>query len=364
MNSSFMQKVVVLGTGGTIAGLRDDPKDPNSYQAGVVSVGDLVSKAAKTSQVVLESRQIAQIDSKDMNHGIWSQLLLAIDGCMRDDGVMGVLITHGTDTMEETAYLIARLIKPNKPVVLTGAMKPFDAHEPDGPKNMQDALWVIQALFATSTPCVCVVMHGVVHSPYKVQKLNLQSEAPFYSNAPAPQGSQEALGVMATLGEQASTLALEWGHPHAHNDSFNWGKTPTLSAFAACNTPPRVEIVMSHSSMGEHNMLHTLLAELKHFKLNSPNSHMALKGLVLVGPGAGNLHQALHAPLVELMQLGVRTVVTQRAPWGGGGKGIRVMLNHGQSGSQTQSKGESLELGISALSPVKARVALMLSLMA
>jgi L-asparaginase len=364
MNSSFMKKVVVLGTGGTIAGLKDDPKDPNSYQAGQVPVADLVSKTTPVSQFLLESRQIAQIDSKDMSHAIWSQLLLAVEACMQEREVIGVLITHGTDTMEETAYLLARLIKPTKPVVLTGAMKPFDAEEPDGPINMRDALLVIQELSEASASCVCVVIHGVVHSPYKVQKLNLQNQSPFYS-MPAP--AQAALDVRTPLGplsEQARKLAIELGGASVHKDSFNWGSPPALSAFASSQALPRVEIVMSHSSMGEHTVLHTLLAELNHLKLNSSNPSWELKGLVLVGPGAGNLNQALYAPLVELLKLGVRVVVTHRAPWGTGGRGIRVNFKQTAIGSGAQSEEVSVVLGVSELTPVKARIALMLSLMA
>jgi len=358
-----MQKVVVLGTGGTIAGLKDDPKDTNSYQAGQVSVADLVSKAAQTSQFVLESIQIAQIDSKDMSFAIWRQLLLAIQACLLDDEVTGVLITHGTDTMEETAYLLARLIKPTKPLVLTGAMKPFDAEEPDGPNNMMDALGVIQELSQANTPCICVVMHGVVHSPYTVQKLNLQNLAPFYSMPALAQGSCGAQSPLEPLGEQARKLALDLGRSHAHTDTFNWGDPPTLHAFTSCQALPRVEIVMSHSSMGEHTVLHTLLAELKHLKSDTSNPSWALKGLVLVGPGAGNLHQALYAPLVELLELGVRVVVTHRAPWGTGGRGIRVNLKQAASELGAQSEEVSHLLGMSELTAVKARIALMLSLM-
>jgi len=361
MNSSFMQKVVVLGTGGTIAGLRDDPKDPTSYKAGQVSVGDLVSKAAQIPKFDLVSQQIAQIDSKDMGFAIWNQLLLAVQRCMDNDDVLGVLITHGTDTMEESAYLLARLIKPTKPVVLTGAMKPFDAQEPDGPKNMQEALLVIQELSEANMPCICVVIHGVVHAPFRVQKLNLLSEAPFYSEPATPQGGTGTPGALSSLGEQGRSLAHELGNSMVHPDSMNWGLAPSLSHFTSSKTLPRVEIVMSHSSMGEHTLLHTLLAELKRMRLDSPNSPSELKGVVMVGPGAGNLHHALYAPLLELMELGVRIVVTHRAPWGTGGGGIRITAPT-QAG--TQSEVLSLELPRSALSPVKARIALMLSLMA
>lgn len=363
MNSPLMQKVVVLGTGGTIAGLRDDPNDPHSYQAAQVGVEDLVCNSASKDRLVLETHQIAQIDSKDMGLSVWIELLLALQESQEREEVMGILITHGTDTLEETAFLLSRLVIVNKPIVLTGAMKPADAPHPDGPKNIEDALEVIEVLAQARSPCVCVVAHGVVHSPYSVQKLNLQSDAPFYSQSPVLEGHPSNPFSARSLSVQALALSQKLNSPSAPFDVMDWRAAPSLSHFCALKTLPRVEIVMSHSGMQEHNLVRTLCTEFKHMFVHSPQSPGLLKGLVLVGPGAGNLHLSLHEPIGEMLQLGVRMVVTQRAPWGEGFKRIGLKFKPVDQFTGAQSVEQMLQLDMSGLSPVKARIAMMLELM-
>ena len=112
-----MQRVVILGTGGTIAGTAHNPSRAWAYQAAQLSVAQLIEAIPALQDVPLEAVQVAQIDSKDMSWAVWRQLAQALQRHLARDDVAGVVITHGTDTLEETAWLLQALHDGRKPVV-------------------------------------------------------------------------------------------------------------------------------------------------------------------------------------------------------------------------------------------------------
>jgi L-asparaginase len=152
--------VVILGTGGTIAGVAPEGRGELAYQAAQLSVETLVQAAPELADASLETEQVAQVDSKDMTHAIWQTLGQRVHHHLVRDEVVGVVITHGTDTMEETAYLLHRVLAPKKPVVLTGAMRPASSRQADGPDNLVNAVAVAREPGAHG---VLVVMAGTVH---------------------------------------------------------------------------------------------------------------------------------------------------------------------------------------------------------
>ena len=139
------QKVVILGTGGTIAGTSSgigSAADNIHYTAAQVSASQLVEAIPALSRGHLLVEQVAQTDSKDMSFALWVALAERVQHHLALDDVQAVVITHGTDTLEETAYFLQALLSPSKPVVLTCAMRPADALAPDGPQNILDAITV------------------------------------------------------------------------------------------------------------------------------------------------------------------------------------------------------------------------------
>ena len=134
------KKIVILGTGGTIAGVASQASNNIDYTAAQVGVSDLVGAIAGLNQI--ETEQVAQIDSKDMSFEVWTALANRIQHHLTQNDVQGVVITHGTDTLEETAYFLQAVLNPSKPVVLTCAMRPASALTPDGPQNILDAVTV------------------------------------------------------------------------------------------------------------------------------------------------------------------------------------------------------------------------------
>jgi L-asparaginase len=159
--------VVVLGTGGTIAGRAAAPDDDLSYTSAVLPVGALVSSLAPPAGFAIESEQLAQLDSKDMDFQTWRRLAEAVTRHLARPEVAGVVITHGTDTLEETAYFLDRVVAATKPVVLTGAMRPATSREADGPRNLADALTVATGAGQAG---VVVVIAGAIHAARAVRK--------------------------------------------------------------------------------------------------------------------------------------------------------------------------------------------------
>ena len=155
------QTVVILGTGGTIAGTAKDAADNVGYTAAQIGVAQLLAAVPALAGQALEAEQVSQIDSKDMGFGVWRALALRVAHHLARPEVAGIVITHGTDTLEETAYFLQRVLAPNKPVVLTAAMRPATALLADGPQNLTDAVAVAQSEGASG---VVAVLAGEVHS--------------------------------------------------------------------------------------------------------------------------------------------------------------------------------------------------------
>ena len=141
-SSESRRKIVILGTGGTIAGVGDAGKEAG-YEPGTLTVDDLLSAVPELSGIAeFEAIQICNVNSDDVTDEIWIQLANTINEMAADPEVDGFVITHGTDTMEETAYFLNLTVKTDKPVVITGSMRPSTSISADGPMNLYEAACV------------------------------------------------------------------------------------------------------------------------------------------------------------------------------------------------------------------------------
>lgn len=137
-----MKKVILLATGGTIAGTGEAGKS-TGYDSGTLTAEDLLSAVPQLAQVAdVEAVQVCNVNSDDMTDRLWLKLLRTIHVYAADPNVAGFVVTHGTDTLEETAYFLNLTVKTEKPVVLTGSMRPATAISPDGPMNLYQAVCV------------------------------------------------------------------------------------------------------------------------------------------------------------------------------------------------------------------------------
>lgn len=137
-----MQRILVLGTGGTIAG-REVTPGSTAYRSGQVEVADLLPDLA-ARDIAVTTEQIANVGSQDMDAVIWRKLRARILDVFATDAADAVVITHGTDTLEETGFWLDLTVADDRPVVLTGAMRPAGALGNDGPRNLACALRVAQ----------------------------------------------------------------------------------------------------------------------------------------------------------------------------------------------------------------------------
>ena len=231
----MLQKIIILGTGGTIAGLASDPAKTGEYRAAQLDVGQLLnSLPAGFDAGRLIAEQVAQIDSKDMNEEVWRLLLVSLKHHLLDPEVAGVVITHGTDTLEETAFLLSALLSFDKPVILTGAMRPANAFDADGPLNLSDAVRSVDQLGGG----VWVVFAGVVHSGSEVRKVHATRLDAFES--PSSMSLADSPTGLKRMGGKSPRPEGGWPSVDQVLDS-EW---------------PRVEMLMSHAGAGEIGRAH------------------------------------------------------------------------------------------------------------
>lgn len=315
--SPGVRRVVVLGTGGTIAGKAASSGDNIGYTAGQVGVADLLGDIEPPAGVTLVAEQVAQLDSKDMSFDVWQKLAQRCAHWLAQPDVAGVVVTHGTDTLEETAFFLHIVLAATKPVVLTCAMRPATALAPDGPQNVRDAIAVAATAGARGVTAVCA---GTIHGGVDIQKTHTYRLDAFASGDAGPVGYVE---------EGEVRLVRAWPEAAAS------GKAKIFDA--AELQWPRVEIVMSHA--GASGALIDALVQ--------SGGAEPLRGLVLAATGNGTLHHALEeAALKAQAEKGVAVIRATRCANG------RILPT---AGDRLRDAG--------ALTPVKARIALMLELL-
>ncbi|MFR7417686.1 asparaginase [uncultured Megasphaera sp.] len=164
------RKIYVLACGGTIAGKAASADDLTGYEAGKTSIGELLDAVPAIHDYAdVKGEQFVNIDSSDMTEALWQALASRVQEVAEREDVDGIVITHGTDTMEETAYYLNLTVHTRKPVVLTGSMRPATAISADGPLNLLEA--VQAAADAELGDCgVVIVMNSVIHSARFVEK--------------------------------------------------------------------------------------------------------------------------------------------------------------------------------------------------
>ncbi|NMM05058.1 asparaginase [Polaromonas sp.] len=312
------QHLVILGTGGTIAGRAANASDNLGYTAGQVGISELLATlpVPPGAEPVI-SEQVAQIDSKDMSFAVWATLAGRVSHFLAQPDVQGIVITHGTDTLEETAYFLQLACNPAKPVVVTCAMRPATALAPDGPQNLLDAMAVARHADAKGVVAVCA---GTIHSALDIQKVHTYQLDAFSSGDAGPLGYVE---------EGIVRLVKNW--PLA-NEGRASSAIKNIVELASLAEWPRVEIVMNYAG-ASGTVVEALLAQ-------------GVQGLVVAGTGNGSLHHALEAALLKAQVAGVPVLRSTRCLNG------RVLPKPGDG--IPDSKG---------LTPVKARVALILRLL-
>lgn len=164
--------VHIIGCGGTIAGRAASDQELIGYKAGEIGVDELITAMPELTEIAhIQGEQLCNIDSTNMSEAIWLSLAARVQELVNQDGVDGVVITHGTDTMEETAYFLNLTVHTSKPVVFVGAMRPATALSADGPLNLLNAVH-LAACPEAGQYGVLVAMNDQISSARNVTKTN------------------------------------------------------------------------------------------------------------------------------------------------------------------------------------------------
>src|SRR5262245_31392244 len=310
--------IVVLATGGTIAGAAATDVQAG-YTSGQVGVDQLIAAVPQAKKLAtLRGEQVANIGSQDMNDDVWLKLAKRVNELAAMPDVNGIVITHGTDTIEETAYFLNLVVKTRKPVVLTAAMRPSTALSADGPLNFYNAVAVAANKDAAGRG-VLVVINDWVHGASSLTKTSTTAVQTFLS---------PLTGLIGTVayGE------VDWNRGPV-------GKHTTGSEFSldGVTALPRVDIIMAYENM-DGAIIDAAVAA-------------GAKGLVIAGVGNGNMTASALTALTKHAKNGVVCVRSTRVTTGRVGRNVEV--DDDKSGFVA-----SLDLN-----PQKARVLLRLALL-
>jgi L-asparaginase len=314
-------RIRILATGGTIAGAQIEGE--RGYKAAAFSVEALIAAVPRLAELAqLEVEQVAAIGSQDMDEATWQKLAVRTQAALASAEIAAVVITHGTDTMEETAFFLNLVVGSEKPVVLVGAMRPATAISADGPMNLYNAVAVAANPHSRGRG-VLVVANDEIHFAREVAKTNTTQVGTFAS------GHRGLAGLV-----HAGRLHLYGPPVRRHTLASEFALTKDTRADE--RRLPRVDIVYAHAGMGR--------------ELIDAAVQAGARGLVIAGMGDGNLGAVALAAVTEAARAGVAVVRSSRA--GGGVVERNIEVDDDALGF----------IAADELNPQKARVLLMLGL--
>ncbi len=273
-------RIAILGTGGTIAGFIDSTIATTGYTAGAIDIDVLIKAVPQIRDLAdISWEQIANIDSSNMCDEIWLRLAKKIAKLFAE-GIDGVVITHGTDTMEETAYFLNLTIKSDKPVVLVGAMRPSTAISADGPKNLYNAVALVANKEAKNKGVMVAINDKILSARGVVKTHSLNVDA----------FSSPDFGDLGYIVDGKVFFYNNVTKAQTKNAPFDVSKLTSL---------PKVDILYSYSNDGSGVAAKALFEH-------------GTKGIVVAGSGAGSIHKNQKDVLKELLKKGLKVVVSSR----------------------------------------------------
>lgn len=313
-----LANVTILATGGTIAGSGASSTTTVGYTAATVGVDTLIKAVPELSKVAqVKGEQVFQIASENMTNEHWLTLAKRVNVLLAQPDVDGIVITHGTDTLEETAYFLDLVVKSKKPVVLVGAMRPGTALSADGPINLYNAV-LLAANPDAAGKGVLVAMADQIHSARDVSKTNTSTPDSFKTTE---------LGLLGYIQGNKPYFYRASTRKHTADTEFDISKLDKL---------PQVDIVYGYANVGPV-ALNALVAA-------------GAKGIIHAGVGDGSLAASVKTALIAARKQGVMIVRGSRV-----GQGI--LARNGEANDD-----ELDFVAADTLNPQKARILLMLAL--
>jgi L-asparaginase len=284
-----LPRIVVLATGGTISGTAD-ARSAIGYNSGERTGQQLVKDVPGIGKfATISAEQISNVGSQDMSDAIWFQLAKRIDEIFARGEADGIVITHGTDTMEETAFFLKNVVHSRQPVVLVGSMRPGGVVSADGPNNLLEAVEVAASPQSQGRG-VMVVINDTIHDPRWVTKTNTTSVQTFLSPNAGPIGYVDPASIRFV---DPVTEPRRAPYP-----------------LPATGPLPRVEIVYAHSNMDAAQIDHAVADNAK--------------GIVIAGVGDGDVSKAAMAAMERAAKMGIVVVRASRVGSGFVNRNVEV----------------------------------------
>ncbi|HAT29298.1 MAG TPA: L-asparaginase [Janthinobacterium sp.] len=317
-SAAHLPNIVILATGGTIAGSGADSTTTVGYTSATVGVERLIAAVPELKKVAnVKGEQVFQIASESMTNAHWLTLAKRINVLLARPDVDGVVVTHGTDTIEETAYFLDLTVKSRKPVVVVGAMRPSTAISADGPINLYNAVLLAGSKDAVGKG-VLVALNDQINAAREVTKTNTSTTDTFKSTE---------LGMLGYIQGNKAFFYRQSTRKNTADTEFDISKLEAL---------PQVDIIYGYANMGRV-ALDALVGA-------------GAKGIVQAGVGDGSIAAQMKGPLIEARKKGVLIVRASRV-----GQGI--VARNGEAND------DELDTVVAdTLNAQKARILLMLAL--
>ncbi|THB78649.1 MAG: asparaginase [Desulfobacteraceae bacterium] len=310
--------IYVLATGGTIAG-RAGSSTKAGYTSGQLDIKEMLKAVPDLDQIArVDGEQVCNIGSQDMSFEIMTRLARKINETLEKQEIDGIVVTHGTDTIEETAFFLNLTVNCTKPVIMTGSMRPSTAVSADGPLNLFNAVAVAADPEAKARG-VMVVMNDRIHGAHSLTKTNTTSVETFLS---------PVTGLMGTVIYGEVKFFRGSFRKHTRESEFTTDYDLPL---------PRVDIIYACADMPPD--------------LIDASVSRGARGIVIAGDGNGNMNQGSIKAAAEFAKKGIFIVRASRVPTGTVGRNVEV--NDDAHGFIVSDE----------LNPAKARILLMLALL-
>jgi len=316
--SQNLPRIIVLSTGGTIAGQQPNA-DRAGYLPGKIPIDTLLKSIPSIRQkAIVQGEQIASIGSYEMTIALWLKLAKRINDIFANNEADGIVITHGTDTQEETAYFLNLVVRSDKPVVLTGAMRPATAISTDGPKNLYDAI-VVAGDVNSKGKGVLVCFNENVYDANNVVKINTTN-------------------VNAFASPNAGSIGQVYDGKVTYNTSFTRHSVAAPFDISKMNSLPTVEIVYAYAD-ASNVAINALINN------NTP-------GIIIAGTGNGSFDKAILESVKNAVSKNILVVRSSRV--------VSGKVTSQYTGAFDDAKLGTIVSG--QLNPQKARILLMLAL--
>lgn len=276
-------RIRIIATGGTIAGVSTSPVS-TAYSAGQVGIQSLIEAVPQLPLLAdISGEQLVNIGSQDMNDAVWLKLAGRINELLNEEDYDGVVVTHGTDTMEETAYFLNLTVKSDKPVILAGSMRPSNAISADGPANLYNAVAAAVSPACRGVGVLCCMNNQLLDAKAVIKTHTIDCDT--FEGGPS--------GIIGYIYNGEAHMLQTPNNRHTFRSVFDVSGLEKL---------PEVGIVYGYANASA--------LPIKAF------ADAGFDGIVLAGVGDGNFYKDVFDVAVKAQENGIQIVRSSRCPTG------------------------------------------------